>query len=81
MDKNGVGLDKEDKGLQQAILNWTKSNYARLYRENRELAETCLIDGIVYEKEENRLTKEYHCSPLRKEKKLLHLSLDSVVED
>ncbi|HBO4791261.1 TPA: hypothetical protein L4V14_005804 [Pseudomonas aeruginosa] len=81
MDKNGVGLDKEDKGLQQAILNWTKSNYARLYRENRELAEACLIDGIVYEKEENRLTKEYHGSPLRKEKKLLHLSLDSVVED
>lgn len=52
-------LNTNYKGLHKAVLQWTKNNYLKIFEENPDVAESCLIGSISFDKENNRLVKTY----------------------
>ena len=50
-----VGIDRDSRALHAAIRNWTIKNYERLHAYDARIAETCLPDGVTYDKERHRL--------------------------
>jgi hypothetical protein len=59
-----------------AILSWTKKNYAWLYSYNQRVAEECLVEGITYDAENQRLVKTYPVDGLRREPKYIYFNVD-----
>lgn len=77
----GLGLRKADRdkgshALHEAILAWTKKNYAWLHAYNPRIAEHCLVDGMTYDAENLRLVKTYPAEGLRREPHYVYLEVD-----
>ena len=70
-------LDKDNRALHKAILNWTKKNYAWLHDYNPKVAEHCLVDGLTYEADKLRIVKTYQADGLRREASYVYLDIDS----
>lgn len=71
----------DSKALQKAILSWTKKNYIWLHSYNPRVAEACLVDGITYDAEHQRLVKTYPVDGLRREPKYVYLDLNGPQSD
>lgn len=57
--------EKDDYGsncypLRKAVINWTKKNFLKLYKNNHLIAESCLIGSLGFDKDNNRLYKTYN---------------------
>jgi hypothetical protein len=77
----GLALSKQDydhdsKALQKVLLSWTKKNYAWLHGYNHRVAEACLVDGITYDAEHQRLVMTSPAEGLRREPHYVYLDLD-----
>ncbi len=68
---------RDNKALQKVILSWTKKNYAWLHSYNPRVAEACLVDGITYDTENQRLVRTYPVEGLRREPRYDYFDLDS----
>jgi hypothetical protein len=70
--------DRGTKALHKAILQWTKNNYARLYYENPQVGDACLVDGFTYDASNHRLVRTYPANGLRREPSYVYLDIDSI---
>ncbi len=53
----------DSKALHEAILSWTKRNFAWLHTYNPRVAEACLVDDITCDVDRRRLVKTYDRRP------------------
>ena len=60
-----VNVDRDSRALHAAIRTWTIKNYERLHAYDARIAETCLPDGVTYDKERHRLIK-IHLTGMRR---------------
>ena len=67
--------DKDSRALQKAVLAWTKKNYVWLHDYNPRVAAACLVDGMTYDAENQRLVKTYPNDGLRLEASYVCLEL------
>ncbi|MEY3788735.1 MAG: hypothetical protein RLZ75_2943 [Pseudomonadota bacterium] len=67
--------------LHKAVLSWTKKNYAWLHSYNPRIAEACLVDGISYDQQNQRLVKTYPAKGLRREPAYTYLELNPISSD
>lgn len=51
--------DKSEFPLQKAILKWSIANYGRLYAEQPQIMEECMVGTLEYEEETNQLVKTF----------------------
>ncbi len=61
---NCMGLKLRDKrsyetALHKSVLRWAKRNFRELHENHPTVANACLMGGITYDIEENRLVKTY----------------------
>ena len=68
-------FDKDSRALQKAVLAWTKKNYVWLHDYNPRVAVACLVDGMIYDAENQRLVKTYPIDGLRREVSHIYLEL------
>ncbi len=69
--------DKDSRALHKAILSWTKKNYLWLHNYNPQVAAACLVDGLTYDADNQRLVKTYPVGGLRREASLVYLNLNA----
>ncbi|RYG98165.1 MAG: hypothetical protein EON58_07945 [Alphaproteobacteria bacterium] len=55
--KSGSHLKAHMRAYHKLILRWTKNNFARIALENPGVAESSLVEGFTYDKEESRITR------------------------
>lgn len=67
---------QDSKALHKAMLSWTRKHYAWLHDYNPRVAEACLVEGIEYEVDEQKLVKTYPAEGLRREPRSVELSLN-----
>ncbi|MGY6216024.1 hypothetical protein ACW73L_12760 [Methylolobus aquaticus] len=67
--------DKDSRALQKAVLAWTRKNFVWLHGYNPRVAEACLVDGIAYDAENQRLVRTYPAEGLRREASYVYLDL------
>ncbi len=72
--------DGDSWALHRAVLGWTEKHYDWLYRDNREVAEACLVDGITYDAQNHRIVKTYPRGGLRREAQYAYLDVDAATE-
>lgn len=65
---------KDGYALHKVSLAWVQKKFIWLYSYNPEVAEACLVDGIIYDKQNKKLVKTYHAKGLRRE--TTHISLE-----
>lgn len=53
------GISKESYALQKSVLAWTRTNYLKLKHVHPEVAESCLIGSISYDRKGSRIVKTY----------------------
>jgi hypothetical protein len=68
--------DRDSRALHQAILLWTKKNYAWLYAENPRVAEACLADGMTWDAKSRRIVLTYLADGLRLTPAYVYLDVD-----
>ena len=66
----------DSKSLHKVILSWTKKNYAWLHSYNPQVAAACLVDGMTYDAEKQRLVKTYPAGGLRREAQYVYFDVD-----
>ncbi|MBK8917573.1 MAG: hypothetical protein IPM73_05805 [Betaproteobacteria bacterium] len=69
--------DKDSRALHKAILAWTRKNYAWLHDYNPRVAEACLVDGMTYDAEKQRLVKTFPAEGLRREPQFVYFDVDA----
>jgi hypothetical protein len=69
-------LYQEMRPLHSAVLRWTKRNFASLLSVHPPVAEGCLVEGITYDQERNRLVRTYPADGLSLEPSYVYLELD-----
>jgi hypothetical protein len=52
-------VDRDFFALKKAVLAWTRRNYMRLVEIQPEVAATCLVGSLSFEKDEHRICKSY----------------------
>jgi hypothetical protein len=62
--------------LQRAVLRWTKNNFAVLHRKNPEVADACLVAGMLFEIDQSRIVKSYPVEGLRRQAHHVYLPVD-----
>lgn len=67
---------RDSRALHVAVLSWTKQNFAWLYQYNPRVAEACLVDGMSFEQENNRLVYTSPAEGLRRKPSYVYLYLD-----
>lgn len=68
--------DKDTRALQRAVLSWTKKNFVWLHGYNPRIAEACLVDGMTFDVENQRLVRTSPAEGLRREPSYAYLGLD-----
>ncbi len=76
-----VDYDKDSLALQKAVLAWTRKNYVWLHAFNPRVAEACLVDGMTYDQENQRLVRTHPADGLRREPSYVYLELDSATSE
>ncbi len=76
LERRRGDYSKDSRALHEAILIWTKKNYARLYGYNPRVAEACLVDDMTYDAENHRLVRTYPADGLRREPSYIYLYID-----
>ena len=75
--KVGTGnFGRESRALQKAVLAWTKQHFAWLQAYNPRVAEACLMDGMTYDAQKQRIVKTYPADGLRRKPQYVYLQLD-----
>lgn len=69
--------DESYRALHQAVLSWTRENYAWLHSFNSRLGEACLVDGMSYDPDENRILKLYPKRGLSRKERRIYLEVDT----
>lgn len=67
MNVMGISLEKKNKNntnqsyyaLLKAVSSWAKNNYLKIYNYNPEIADACLMGGVIFDAKNNRLIKTY----------------------
>jgi len=72
---------KDSRALQKAVLAWTKKNFLWLHSYNPRVAESCLVAGITFEIDKQRLVRTYPVEGLRREPNFIYLELDSILPE
>lgn len=67
--------DMDSRALHQALLNWTRKNYASLHLRDPYVAQACLLEGLSFDEANNRLCRESGLGR-RFEKTVTSLKLD-----
>ena len=63
---NVMGLERgkgnyynDSRALQEAVLIWTRKNFARVHDYDPRVAEACLVDGMTYDAVNHRIVRTY----------------------
>lgn len=67
---------KDSLALQRAVLAWTRKNFVWLHGYNARVADACLVDGITFDEENQRLVRTSPVEGLRREPSYVYLELD-----
>ena len=78
LELRGKSYDKQSRALHKAVLAWTKRHYAWLHSYNPRVAEACLVDGLTYDAENQRIVKTYPVEGLRREAQFVYLTVEPV---
>lgn len=57
--RKDVNIYRETNALHKVVLGWTRKNYLKLTKDNPDVAESCLIGSISFDKETHRIVKTY----------------------
>lgn len=57
--RKDVNIYRETNALHKVVLAWTRKNYLKLTRDNPDVAESCLIGSITFDRETHRIVKTY----------------------
>ncbi len=68
--------DKDSRALKRAVLAWTKRNFVWLHEYNPRVAEACLVDGMTFDAEHQRLVRTSQAEGLRRESSYVYFELD-----
>ncbi len=68
--------NKDCLSLQKAILAWTKKNFVWLYEYNPRVAEACLVEGITFDMENQRLIYTSPAEGLKRKPSYIYFELD-----
>lgn len=69
---------KDSRALQIALLAWTRKYFVWLHGYNPRIAEACLVDGMTFDVENQRLVRTSPAEGLRREPSYAYLELDAV---
>jgi hypothetical protein len=72
---------KDSRALHKALLNFARKNYAWLNNYNPRVAEACLVDGVTYDAENQRLVRTYPADGLNPTPLRIYLDLDPPTSD
>jgi hypothetical protein len=53
------GIDRDYAALRKAVLKWTRKNYLRLVEVQPDVAASCLVGSLSFDKEGQRICKTY----------------------
>lgn len=71
------GYDKDSRALQRTVLAWTRKNFVWLHGYNPRIAEACMVDGMTFDMENQRLVRTSPAEGLRREPSYIYLELDT----
>ena len=72
--KDNYGRDS--RPLHKAVLAWTKTNFVWLHEYNSEVADACLVEGMSYDADNQRLVRTSPAGGLRREPSYIYFDLD-----
>ena len=45
--------------IERAVISWTKKNYLNMRKQNKDVADACLMGGVSYDAKKKRIIRTY----------------------